>query len=630
MTNANVVVEDELVIKLILDFLYTRKLHKSLRGLEKETGVVNCGYSDDVLFLRHLILDGEWESVLIFGQPLESIEGFDLKTFRYLVLKQKFMEVLFYKSGIGSGTTSYSIEDLIKCLNQLEKDCPNKDEYGKLCWLLTVPNLPEQPEYRDWNPETARIRCFEEVLDVLRRVIPVERRGSDDRNGKLHVPPSSSKDRLVNLLVKGFCFEGCVEYCQQRAINGDDLGGSGITINSGLLSEMPQETTGNFLSWLKSLSQDAFTTPFEPLAIEVEFRKAKRMKTVKNDNLTVVNDNEILSRSLSLSGRPATADVVSHLSRSETEGQTCPIRANTVSNSYSAFHFRGMPELKKQSQGYLNNGSKEIAQSKTGSKVLEVETTANLLKEQASRVNQPRVYQPQNTDLNKQDVRNSLLSLKQEQQQNVLSQLEEHKKQQKELQKQLMELSTKLNSDVKEFEQAAKSDLEKVDLSALEKSQNILNLHYSNDTKLEKSGTVQKTYIINNMKELPTSPQHSSHTCGTNIDHSHADVLTESDLRQMDEPYHGTPQRKRLDHNSATFIQAVTSTPAPDGKVKVKPLTLEESNLSMLPGNTDVGVPPVTPDAGKFPPMTPKENGVPFGAGHWIALADGSGVLNTR
>ena len=40
-------------------------------SLERETGVINAIVSDDMLFLRQLILDGQWDDVLEFIQPLE-------------------------------------------------------------------------------------------------------------------------------------------------------------------------------------------------------------------------------------------------------------------------------------------------------------------------------------------------------------------------------------------------------------------------------------------------------------------------------------------------------------------------------------------------------------------------------
>lgn len=44
------------IIKVILDFLNSRKLHISMLALEKESGVINGLYSDDMLFLRCSIL----------------------------------------------------------------------------------------------------------------------------------------------------------------------------------------------------------------------------------------------------------------------------------------------------------------------------------------------------------------------------------------------------------------------------------------------------------------------------------------------------------------------------------------------------------------------------------------------
>uniref|UniRef100_A0A8B9GVG3 TPL/SMU1 LisH-like dimerisation domain-containing protein n=1 Tax=Astyanax mexicanus TaxID=7994 RepID=A0A8B9GVG3_ASTMX len=44
------------IIKVILDFLNSRKLHISMLALEKESGVINGLYSDDMLFLRSDLL----------------------------------------------------------------------------------------------------------------------------------------------------------------------------------------------------------------------------------------------------------------------------------------------------------------------------------------------------------------------------------------------------------------------------------------------------------------------------------------------------------------------------------------------------------------------------------------------
>jgi len=60
--------EDD-VVRLILEFICSRQYHISQLSLERESGVINGVYSDDVLFLRQLILDGQWDDVSEFIQP---------------------------------------------------------------------------------------------------------------------------------------------------------------------------------------------------------------------------------------------------------------------------------------------------------------------------------------------------------------------------------------------------------------------------------------------------------------------------------------------------------------------------------------------------------------------------------
>ena len=54
-----------------------RSLNISMLSVERETGVINGIFSDDMLFLRQLILDGQWDDVIDFIQPLISMDGFD-------------------------------------------------------------------------------------------------------------------------------------------------------------------------------------------------------------------------------------------------------------------------------------------------------------------------------------------------------------------------------------------------------------------------------------------------------------------------------------------------------------------------------------------------------------------------
>ena len=71
MPSAHLTLKEEDVIKLGQEFLQNRDLHISQLCLERETGIINGCHSDDALFLRQLILDGQWDDVLEFVQPLE-------------------------------------------------------------------------------------------------------------------------------------------------------------------------------------------------------------------------------------------------------------------------------------------------------------------------------------------------------------------------------------------------------------------------------------------------------------------------------------------------------------------------------------------------------------------------------
>lgn len=79
---AHLCLEEAEVVRLVLEFLANRDLSITQLALERESGVINGAYSDDLLFLRQLILDGQWDDALDFVQPLEDMESFDSKRFK--------------------------------------------------------------------------------------------------------------------------------------------------------------------------------------------------------------------------------------------------------------------------------------------------------------------------------------------------------------------------------------------------------------------------------------------------------------------------------------------------------------------------------------------------------------------
>ena len=53
-------------------------------------------------------------------------------------------------------TCIYLYVQVVKCLSAMENLAPTKEEYSKLCLLLTLPRLSDHAEYHDWNPSTCK------------------------------------------------------------------------------------------------------------------------------------------------------------------------------------------------------------------------------------------------------------------------------------------------------------------------------------------------------------------------------------------------------------------------------------------------------------------------------------------
>lgn len=272
------------IIKVMLDFLNSRKLHISMLALEKESGVINGLYSDDMLFLRQLILDGQWDEVLQFIQPLECLDKFDRKRFRYIVLKQKFLEALCVNNAMSAEDEPQHLEltmqEAVKCLHALEEFCPSKDDYSKLCLLLTLPRLTNHAEFKDWNPSTARVQCFEEACGMVAEFIPADRKLSE-------AGFRASSNRLFQLLIKGVLYECCVEFCQSKA-TGEEITESEVLLGIDMLcGNGCDDLDLSLLSWLQNLSPNVFSCAFEQKMLNIHVdRLVKPAKAAYADLLT--------------------------------------------------------------------------------------------------------------------------------------------------------------------------------------------------------------------------------------------------------------------------------------------------------------------------------------------------------
>lgn len=82
------------ILTLIMDYLHSQKLYKSLIALEEETDMTLYSYSKEIKFFRNLIIEGEWEDAEIFLQPLKLKKNFNYNAVVFELRKQRFLEMI--------------------------------------------------------------------------------------------------------------------------------------------------------------------------------------------------------------------------------------------------------------------------------------------------------------------------------------------------------------------------------------------------------------------------------------------------------------------------------------------------------------------------------------------------------
>ena len=270
---AQLTVSEEDILKIILEFLSSRHYHVSMRTLEKESCVINSDFSDEVLFLRELVLDGDYDEVIEFGNSFSTNKAFNQGRFNYILLRQKFVELIYMKSHVVSKQNNAMVEEVMKTLGELQPYCTSKEEYSNLCWLLTVPDLSTEEEFKYWSLDISRIKCFDDLLECLSVFMPLVKK-------KVNVKKVASKDRLLQLVVKGLFYESCIDFCQSVATgNLSDLQ-YGPTIKTNVLKSVCDEYPSTLLSWIRCLPYEIFQTPFEQSEIDICLAKLSKKSLI--------------------------------------------------------------------------------------------------------------------------------------------------------------------------------------------------------------------------------------------------------------------------------------------------------------------------------------------------------------
>eukprot|EP01022_Parablepharisma_sp_SALTPOND_P028474 TRINITY_DN71019_c1_g1_i1.p1 TRINITY_DN71019_c1_g1~~TRINITY_DN71019_c1_g1_i1.p1 ORF type:complete len:497 (+),score=67.21 TRINITY_DN71019_c1_g1_i1:1903-3393(+) len=174
-----VVIKTEEVIMVFLQYLKEHGLIKSMIALESETNVKLAQYGKEITFFRQLILDGQWEDAENFLNPLKIRQHFNYNRAIFELKRQQFLEDIEC-----CHSDELDIVGLLARAKDLQDKC-SKEEFNSLCSYLTLPNLRDHPDFKDWSIEKGRMSCFENILELFKTIYPVESCEKKIKEGRL-------------------------------------------------------------------------------------------------------------------------------------------------------------------------------------------------------------------------------------------------------------------------------------------------------------------------------------------------------------------------------------------------------------------------------------------------------------
>jgi len=178
-TSKKVLLKSEEIIMVLLQYLKEHGYIKSMISLESETNVKLAQYGKEITFFRQLIIEGQWEDAENFLKPLKVRQHFNFNRALYELKRQQFLEDIEC-----CHSDELDIAGLLSRAKELQDKC-SKEEFNNLCSYLTLPNLRDHPDFKNWSVEKGRIACFEAILELLKTIYPVESYGNKIPEGRL-------------------------------------------------------------------------------------------------------------------------------------------------------------------------------------------------------------------------------------------------------------------------------------------------------------------------------------------------------------------------------------------------------------------------------------------------------------
>ena len=275
-----VAVQEKELLELVRGFLEEQGLVEAMRLVETASGV-RPNFSQEVSFLRELVLSGQWESVHQYLTPLKTAAGYSSCCF--LVCKQQFLELL-----VNHEEASLQEKEgrLNTVLNEMQQVCPSRDDFSSLLFLLTLPLLHSHPDYKHWTVMGARLALFHSLADFLHQNLYTT---------PPFPPRGHSHHRLVQLVAKGLLYEHCEEMCSTH--------GAAQPSDSSVL---------DLWAWMQQQPASSFMTPVTAVEVIVmpnDSKSGKHKPTPAKSKPTLASSSMVVEEEKE-------GDVVQILSRS--------------------------------------------------------------------------------------------------------------------------------------------------------------------------------------------------------------------------------------------------------------------------------------------------------------------------
>jgi WD40 repeat protein len=146
-------------VRLVLDFLLAEKFYKSFIALEQDSKQKLRSYGTEIDFFYDLLMEGLFAEAEKMIAPIQSRNSENYQAILFQIRKQAFLEKI-------EESTSGDVQVLVKMLKEIEQ-LAGKEEFSRLCRLLSLSKLSDDPEYEDWSVWKGRYVCFLACLSHL-------------------------------------------------------------------------------------------------------------------------------------------------------------------------------------------------------------------------------------------------------------------------------------------------------------------------------------------------------------------------------------------------------------------------------------------------------------------------------